>query len=125
MGDRILIIDSDEKYRSICKDALTREGYEVLEADSGIKGLIILGEESVDLVILEPKLRFEIGLSTLKEIVRKHSKTPVIINSEYLYFQDDWTSWFAKSYLLKSDSLKELLSEIEEVLSRKEKYLFH
>ena len=83
-----------------------------------------MDREPVDLIILEPKLKFESGLSILKEIVSGHPKIPVIINSEYLYFQDDWTSWFATSYLLKSDSLKELLSEIEGALSGKVKSIY-
>ena len=58
---KILIVDDEPNIRLVYREALNDEGYEVLEAESGEETFRILSRESVDLIILDVKLRFESG----------------------------------------------------------------
>ena len=48
----ILIIDDEQGIRSVLKDVLEDEGYSVLLAEDGLRGLSLLETNQVDLVIL-------------------------------------------------------------------------
>ncbi len=49
----VLIIDDDGDYRASTRSLLEREGYTVVEADSGRKGLEAARSKSPDLIVLD------------------------------------------------------------------------
>jgi len=115
----ILIIDDEASIRLLYEDVLTEEGYTVLTAGSGADGLQRLGEQSIDLVVLDIKLKSESGLDVLQRIVSQYPGLPVILCSAYISFQDDYTSWLAERYVVKSSDPAELLQEVNKVLKQK------
>jgi DNA-binding response OmpR family regulator len=115
---RILIVDDDSNVRLVYKDVLSDVGYDVLEAENGKGTFDILDHEPIDLVVLDIKLRSESGLDVLQKITKKFPKLPVILCSAYSSFQDDYTSWLAESYVVKSTNIEELLNEVEKVLKK-------
>lgn len=117
--DRVLIVDDDKNVRLVYKEVLSDAGYEVLEAESGKETFDILNRELIDLVVLDIKLRAESGLDVLQGITKKFPKLPVILCSAYASYQDDYTSWLAESYVIKSTDPEELLKEIEKVLQKR------
>ena len=117
--DRILLVDDDSNVRLVYKDLLSDAGYEVLEAENGKETFDILDQELIDLVVLDIKLRAESGLDVLQKITKKFPKLPVILCSAYASYQDDYTSWLAESYVIKSTDPEELLREIEKVLQKR------
>ncbi|MDA2921307.1 response regulator [Desulfobacterota bacterium AH_259_B03_O07] len=116
---KILVVDDDPNIRFLYKEVLSEGGYKVLEAGSGIETFKILNHEDIDLVLLDIKLRFESGLGVLQRITKKFPNTPVILCTAYISFQDDFTSWLADSYYVKSSNPYELLDEVKQVLSKK------
>jgi DNA-binding response OmpR family regulator len=54
---RVLVVDDDEVIRSLVRDGLEREGFEVCLAGDGESALRILGDEAPDLVILDVTCR--------------------------------------------------------------------
>lgn len=114
---KILIVDDEPNIRLVYGEALNDEGYEVLESESGEEAFQILYREPVDLIILDVKLRFESGLNVLQKITEEFPDIPVLILSAYTSFQRDYTSWFAKNYILKSSDTSELLQEVNKALS--------
>lgn len=114
---RILIVDDDSNIRLLYKEVLCEARYDVLEAESGKETLEILNREDIDLVVLDIKLRFESGLDILQKISKQFPNIPVILCSAYLSFQDDFTSWLADSYLVKSTDPYELVREVGRILS--------
>lgn len=116
---RILIVDDDSNIRLLYKEVLCEGGYDVLEAESGKETFEILNLEEIDLVVLDIKLRFESGLDILQKISKQFPNIPVILCSAYLSFQDDFTSWLADSYLVKSTDPYELVKEVDKILSLK------
>ena len=79
----------------------------------------VLQEQSIDLVVLDIKLKSESGLDVLQRIVNQYPGLPVILCSAYISFQDDYTSWLAERYVVKSSDPAELLHEVNKVLVNK------
>ena len=77
----ILIIDDEQGIRSVLKDVLEDEGYSVLLAEDGLRGLSLLETNQVDLVILDVWLPNMGGIDVLKRIKTDFSDVEVIIIS--------------------------------------------
>ncbi|GBC76976.1 Transcriptional regulatory protein GlrR [bacterium HR08] len=114
---KILIVDDEPNIRLLYTAVLTEREHEVVEAENGRQALEALEREPFDLVILDIRLRAESGLDLLQEIVARYPQVPVILCSAYVSFQDDYTSWLAHSYCVKSSDPRALLEEVERVLS--------
>jgi len=80
---KILVIEDDKFLRKVIKRKLIKEGYELVEAIDGEKGLKVAEEENPDLILLDLVLPEMDGFETLKAIKknRKTFKIPVIILS--------------------------------------------
>lgn len=72
MMTRILLIEDDADIREGVRLLLSAEGYEIIEADCGAKGLEQL-DESIDLVILDVMMP---GISGIKH-VKKFARYPM------------------------------------------------
>ncbi|HEX9830788.1 MAG TPA: response regulator [Thermodesulfobacteriota bacterium] len=116
---RILVVDDEPNVRLVYNEELSDEGYEVLESESGKETFEILNREPVDLIVLDIKLRSESGLDVLQKITKQFPDIPVILCSAYSAFQDDYTSWLAESYVVKSSDSDELLKEVKRVLNKR------
>jgi DNA-binding NtrC family response regulator len=118
---RILVVDNESNLRLVYREVLSDGGYEVLEAESSKDTFDILKCEPVDLVVLDIKLRSESGLDVLQKIANEFPYLPVILCSAYVSFQNDYTSWLAESYIVKSSNPEELLNEANKVPSKRGK----
>jgi len=76
---KILIIDDDKTFRIILKEVLIKEGYHLLEAPSGEKGLELVKSEHPDLVITDFQMPGLSGLDVLQAIVKMKTGIPVIM----------------------------------------------
>ncbi|MBN1525559.1 MAG: sigma-54-dependent Fis family transcriptional regulator [Spirochaetales bacterium] len=77
----ILIIDDEQGIRQVLSDVLQDEGYNVLTAEDGFKGLSMLESHPVDLVILDVWLPNMGGIDVLEKIKAEFSDVEVIIIS--------------------------------------------
>ncbi len=118
---RILVVDDEPNIRLVYKEVLSEEGYEVLEAESARDAFDILGHQPVDIGVLDIKLRSESGLDVLQRITREYPDIPVVLCSAYVSFQNDYTSWLADSYIVKSSDPEELVREVNRVLTKRGK----
>lgn len=116
---RVLVADDEPNIRLVYRQVLNNGGYEVLEAESANDIFDVLRSESVDLIVLDIKLRFESGLAVLQRIANEYPYLPVILCSAYESFQNDYASWLADSYIVKSSDPEELLNEVTKVLSKR------
>ena len=73
----ILITDDDPTLRAIAAELLAAEGHRIIEAPDGDEAIRILGEEAVDLLVLDMLMPNKDGLETILELRRR--KTPVRI----------------------------------------------
>jgi DNA-binding response OmpR family regulator len=114
---RILIVDDEVNIRKLYKSELEDEGYVVATAASGVEALQLLREQSPDLVILDIKLEQENGLDFLRHMMDMRPSLSVILNSGYSTYKDDFTSWLADAYLVKSGDTSELKEKVRELLA--------
>jgi len=76
---KILIIDDDKTFRIILKETLIKEGYYMLEANSGETGLEMVKSEHPDLVITDFQMPGLSGLDVLQAIIKMKTGIPVIM----------------------------------------------
>jgi len=79
----ILVIDDDPLIRKTLSSHLTKEGYEVLQAENGEEGFQKYKESFPDLVILDIRLPDMDGLEVLSKIKNKNRNAYIIIMTAY------------------------------------------
>ena len=79
----ILIIDDEEKLRSLLSRIIRLEGYTVLEAESLKAGGKLLDKESVDVVLCDVKLPDGNGVEAVKEIKLRRPSIEIILLTAY------------------------------------------
>ena len=75
---RILTVDDSRAVRTIIGKTL-RANFDILEAEDGEKGLAVLQEETVDLVLLDVTMPVMDGPEMLKRLRERGDQTPVIL----------------------------------------------
>ncbi len=114
----ILIIDDEEGICSLYENELQTEGFATHSVSSGEEALQYIGKnQPIDLVILDIKMKDMNGLEVLEELRVKTSGVPVILNSAYSTYKNNFTSWLADAYLVKSSNLTELKDKVKELLA--------
>ncbi len=112
----ILLIEDDKNQRLLYEQELRQEGYEILAAIDGKDALIKVQEQPFDLVVMDINLPKMDGIETMGRILSKHKNIPVIINTAYSSYKDNFMSWAADAYIVKSSDLTELKTKIKELL---------
>jgi two-component system response regulator (stage 0 sporulation protein F) len=77
----ILIVDDDRDVRAMIGRALHELGYPSLEAESGEAALALLGENKVELVILDYMMPGMDGAETAREIAMLDPDLPIIFST--------------------------------------------
>jgi DNA-binding response OmpR family regulator len=118
---RILVVDDERNLLRLYEKELREEGYEVLTAGSGREALDCLGGIAFDLVILDIRMPEMDGMETLRRIMEFPSSPPLILNTAYSMYKDDFLTWAADAYVVKSSDLSELKTKTSEILKRSSK----
>jgi DNA-binding response OmpR family regulator len=115
---KILVVDDEQNLLKLYEKELREEGYEVLTAGSGKEALQELNNTSVDLVVLDIRMPEMDGLETLRQIMEAPSSPPLLLNTAYSSYKDNFLTWAADAYVVKSSDLSELKAKIFEILKR-------
>lgn len=75
----ILVVEDEKTYREMLELKLTQSGYAVLTAENGQKGLELLGNSSVDLILLDLMMPTLDGNTFLYFLNERQIAVPVII----------------------------------------------
>jgi len=118
MKKKILVVEDEEGLRLLYKEELNAEGYEVLTARNGREAIQQLEVGKPDLIILDIVMPVMDGIEALGRIVGKDRKIPIILNTSYSGYQQDFMSWAADAYLTKSMDLSELKDKVRELLEK-------
>jgi len=119
MNEKILVVEDEEGLRLFYEEELKSEGYEVITARNGKEAIKQVEEGSPDLIILDIVMPVMDGMEALSRILRKDRKIPIILNTSYTGYREDFMSWAADAYVTKSTDLTELKSKIQELLKKK------
>jgi len=83
MPGAILIIDDEEKLRSLLKRILALEGFTVLEAGNLKAAEILLDKETIDIVLCDVKLPDGNGIDFVKSVKKNHPCCEIILLTAY------------------------------------------
>ncbi len=114
--NRILIVEDEIIQGQVVKEELEADGYEVDLVHSGPDALEKVEIQNYDCVILDIYLPGMDGLETMGRILSKNRQIPVILFTAYSSYQDNFLSWAADAYLIKSTDLTELKNTIKRLI---------
>jgi DNA-binding response OmpR family regulator len=116
---RILLVDDDESLCLLYRTEFEADGYEIEVVHNGYEALDKLEKENFDLVILDIRMPGMDGISSLEKIAVKKRDLAVLINSAYSNYKDNFLTWLAEDYIIKSADLEELKEKVKAILERK------
>jgi len=118
---RLLLVEDDINFAKTCKIQLEDEGYEVEVCHTGEEAVELIPKEKFDLVILDIRMPGISGIDALEKIVKKDRSLPAIIYTAYPIYKENFLTWLADEYVVKSSDFSELKEKIHSILAKKRK----
>ena len=112
----VLLVEDEANQRELYQQELEDEGYEVALAADGMEALAKLEERRPDVVVLDISMPNMDGIETLGNMLSRDNTIPVILHTAYSSYKDNFMTWSADDYVVKSSDLSELKSRICRVL---------
>ena len=119
--EKILCVDDDLSLLRLYQDELSEEGYKVILAKDGKEALAKFDKEKPHVVVMDIRMPVMDGIETLTAMMGKDRQVPVILNTAYPQYRDNFMTWGAEAYVIKSSDLTELKKKIREVLNKRKK----
>lgn len=116
----ILIVEDERSLCLLYREELEKEGYRVTTVQDAASALEALEKTSFDLVVSDVRMPGINGLEFIRLIMERWKDIPVIINSAYESYKQDFASWAADDYVVKSGSLDELKRKIRDRLEKRD-----
>ncbi len=113
----ILLVEDYRNHRLLIEQELSLEGYEIMTAVDGKDALEKVEEQSPDIIIMDIYMPRMDGLAAMGRILSKHKGIPIIIHTAYSSYKDNFMSWAADAYIVKSSDLSALKNKIKEILT--------
>jgi len=113
---RILVVDDEKHICELYRGELEDEGYSVTVAHSGKEPLAQVEANPPDLIVLDIQMPGMDGIETLERLLGRDKGIPVILNTAYSHYKDDFTTWGADAYVVKSSDTTKLKKEIKRLL---------
>jgi len=118
----ILVADDEASIRTVLRDLLEEEGFQVSEAATGQQVMKALADGGYDLIMTDIRMPEMDGLAVLKELHTKKTDVPVIVmtahNSANIAIQA--TQLGAYDYITKPFELEEVLLTIKRYFERQQ-----
>ncbi|MDI6752864.1 MAG: response regulator [Thermodesulfobacteriota bacterium] len=119
--EKVLCVDDDLSLLRLYQDELTEEGYKVILAKDGREALAKFEKEKPQVVVMDIRMPVMDGIEALTAIMGKDRQVPVILNTAYPQYRENFMTWGAEAYVIKSSDLTELKQKIREVLNKRKK----
>lgn len=118
MAKKILVIDDDKMVVTMLFVGFEKKGYEVFIAENGEKGMEIMHEHSLDLIILDIEMPEMNGYTFILELKKKPAfkNTSVIILTSHPDMQPIFELKDIKGYILKPVNLDDILEKVKECI---------
>ena len=116
---KILVVDDEAGIRSVIREYLESENYDVIESSNGEEAINIALDNNIDLIIMDIMMPVLDGFSAAKEIL-KDKKIPVIMLSARSEEYDKLLGFDLgiDDYITKPFSPKEMVARVKAVLKR-------
>lgn len=113
---RILLVEDERPLSLLYEEELRREGYQVTAVHDADAALEAVKAEAFDLIITDIRMPGRDGVELIGQIMGLRKDIPIIINTAYQSYKEDFMTWAADAYVVKSSSLDELKAKIRELI---------
>ncbi len=119
MAKKILVVDDNPDIRTMLKEYLSGEGFDVSTAPNGQKGLFIAREKKPDIIILDMMMP-EMGGQEFIRVYTAESDTPILVLTAKVEETDKvlGLELGADDYVTKPFSMRELTARVHALLRR-------
>lgn len=114
---RILLVDDEESIQLLYREEFEEEGYVVDSARNGVEALAKFRSNPPDLVLLDINMPGMNGIEVLRQMKELRADLPVILNSAYQEYKQDFGSWASEAYVVKSANMEELKAAVRKHLA--------
>lgn len=115
---KVLLVDDEENLCLLYREELESEGYSVRTAGDAAEALRILEEDPPDVVVMDIRMPRMDGIEAMGRMLSRRNDLPVILNTAYSSYQDDFRSWPAEAYVIKSSDMTDLKRAIRKAVRR-------
>ena len=116
---KLLIVDDDEHQRRLYETVLKKDGYGIVLAENGKQALELVDTENPDLIVMDIRMPVMDGIEAMGRVLSRDNQIPVILHTAYSGYKDNFLSWNADAYVVKSSDLTDLCATIKKVLEKR------
>jgi len=102
---KILCVDDDPSLLYLYQEELSEEGYKVILAQDGKQAMEKFREEKPQVVIMDIRMPVMDGIETMNALLGKDRQIPVILNTAFPDYKQNYMTWGAEAYIIKSSDL--------------------
>lgn len=119
---KMMLVDDEERFLSTTQKLLSKKGYDVLTASSGVEALEKLRLHNIHVVILDVKMPGMDGMETLKVIKKTFPLVEVIMLTGHATVESavDGLKSGATDYLMKPTDVKDLILKAEAAFEKRQ-----
>ena len=114
----ILVVDNDKNHLFLYEQELLLEGYNIITAKDGCEALKKVKEPPPDLIVMDVWLPDMNGIELIEKILCEHWEIPIIIYTAFSGYKNNFMTWLAEAYIIKSSDLSELKNKIKELIDK-------
>ena len=116
----ILLVEDDPNECILYERELQQAGHIVVIAHDGTAALAICQGSRPDIVVMDVSMPGMDGIEVMNRLLYKDNTLPIILNTAYASYKEDFRAWAADAYVVKSANLNELKKTIEQVLEARQ-----
>jgi len=118
---KVLLVEDDEHENILYEQLLTGEGYRVFSARNGMEALDLMTHMMPDLAIIDISMPGMDGIELMNRMLATNHRLPVILNTAYSSYQEDFRAWSADACVVKSSDLSHLSNAVKRVLEARQR----
>ena len=112
----ILLVEDDPNECILYERELQLAGHSVRVVRDGAAAVAVCENSRPDLVVMDISMPGMDGIDAMNRLLSLDNKLPIILNTAYAAYKEDFRAWAADAYVVKSADLNELKQTIQQVL---------
>jgi len=117
---KILCVDNDLRFLHLYFDKLSEEGYEVILAKDDGEAVSKFDKLKPDIVVMDVRMPLIEATKVLNVMLGKNGQIPVIVNTTYPQYRENFVTCGAEACLIKTFDLSELKQKVRELLGKRQ-----